>query len=201
MADASSKSRVYAAADKISAERSPTISTVRELAGVSNADATRYLKEWRDDRLAAAGKIAAAPPSVTELAARMAGTVWAEAAAAADARHAEVEKAWSGERDNKDREIQELARELDRLTAELKSEKESALRRLDECAATAEGRAREITALAAELAAATAAANSLTTDLATARATVDTLRATQDALIARISPESPATPEEAVTDS
>ncbi|MET3810827.1 hypothetical protein ABIB14_001935 [Arthrobacter sp. UYEF3] len=40
------KDRVYAAAEKISAERRPTVSTVRAAAGVSNADAIRYMKEW-----------------------------------------------------------------------------------------------------------------------------------------------------------
>ncbi len=44
------KDRVYAAAERISAERRPTVSTVRAAAGVSNADATRYLKEWSEER-------------------------------------------------------------------------------------------------------------------------------------------------------
>ena len=93
MADLSAKGRVYAAADRISAERSPTVSTVRELARVSNADATRYLKAWKLEHLAAAGKIAATPQPVTELAVRKAGVVWAEAATADYARHSEAEKA------------------------------------------------------------------------------------------------------------
>ena len=47
MAEQSVKDRVYAAAGRISAEKNPTVATVREAAGVSNADAGRYLKEWR----------------------------------------------------------------------------------------------------------------------------------------------------------
>lgn len=80
MADLSAKGRVCAAADQISAERSPTVST-------------RYLKAWKLEHLAAACKAAATPQPVTELAVSMAGMVWAEAATADDARHSEVEKA------------------------------------------------------------------------------------------------------------
>jgi hypothetical protein len=47
------KDRVFAAAEQISAERRPTVSTVRALAGVSNAGATRYLKEWSEEKQAA----------------------------------------------------------------------------------------------------------------------------------------------------
>ncbi|TQS88299.1 hypothetical protein EU811_21300 [Arthrobacter sp. TS-15] len=72
---------------------SPTISTVRELAGVSNADAMRYLQAWKLEHLGAAGKIAATPQPVTELPVRMTAVVWAEAATADDARHSQVEKA------------------------------------------------------------------------------------------------------------
>ncbi|MCO4251357.1 hypothetical protein [Pseudarthrobacter raffinosi] len=45
------------------------------------------------EHLAAAGKTAATPQPVTELAVRIAGMVWPEAATADDARHSEVEKA------------------------------------------------------------------------------------------------------------
>jgi predicted amidohydrolase len=37
------------------------VPTVRALAGVSNADATRYLKEWSEEKSAAGGQVAAAP--------------------------------------------------------------------------------------------------------------------------------------------
>ncbi|GAC1381127.1 MAG: hypothetical protein NVSMB43_22400 [Pseudarthrobacter sp.] len=55
------KDRVYAAVEQISAERRPTVSTVRAAAGVSNADATRYLKEWTEEKQAAGGQVAATP--------------------------------------------------------------------------------------------------------------------------------------------
>ena len=79
MAEQSVKDRVYAAAERISAERNPTVATVREAAGVSNADATRFLKEWRAERDSAGSKIAATPAAITEQALRLAGTVWEEA--------------------------------------------------------------------------------------------------------------------------
>jgi hypothetical protein len=36
------------------------VPTVRALAGVSNADATRYLKEWSEEKSVAGGQVAAA---------------------------------------------------------------------------------------------------------------------------------------------
>ena len=66
MAEQSVKDRVYAAAERISTTASPTVATVREAAGVSNADAGRYLKEWRAERDSAGSKIAATPPPITE---------------------------------------------------------------------------------------------------------------------------------------
>jgi hypothetical protein len=35
------------------------VSTVRAAAGVSNADATRYMKEWLEEKKAAGGPVAA----------------------------------------------------------------------------------------------------------------------------------------------
>ncbi|WP_028268106.1 DNA-binding protein [Arthrobacter sp. MA-N2] len=64
------KDRVYAAAEQISAERRPTVSTVRAAAGVSNADATRYLKEWTEEKQAASGQVAATPAALLEQAAQ-----------------------------------------------------------------------------------------------------------------------------------
>ena len=113
MAEQSVKDRVYAAAERISAERNPTVATVREAAGVSNADATRYLKEWRTERDSSGSKIAATPASITEQALRLAGTVWEEAVRTATSEHAIIEKAWRDEKAHKDREINELATDLD----------------------------------------------------------------------------------------
>ena len=94
MAEQSVKDRVYAAAERISATTNPTVATVREAAGVSNADAGRYLKQWRVERESAGSKIAATPPVITEQAMRLAGTVWEAAVSTATAEHAVVEKAW-----------------------------------------------------------------------------------------------------------
>lgn len=67
----SAKDRAYATAGQISAERRPTVSTA--LAGVSSADAPRYLKECSQEKNAVGGQIAAAPAALLEQAARLAG--------------------------------------------------------------------------------------------------------------------------------
>lgn len=193
MAEQSVKDRVYAAAERISAEKNPTVATVREAAGVSNADATRFLKEWRAERDSAGSKIAATPATITEQALRLAGTVWAEAIQVATAEHAIIEKAWRDEKAHKDREINELATDLDTAARthqdtvkELKAQVEEGNQAArDNAAAAAE--AREQLALgdrkhAEEIA-------EFKRQLAEARATVTTLQLTQDALIARIEPQ------------
>lgn len=191
MAETTAKDRVYAAAEKVSAERTPTVSAVRELASVSNADATRYLKEWKEDRAAAAGRMAAAPPSVTEIAVRMAGAAWTEAAALADARHAEVEAAWREERIHKDRELQELALELDGITAARAKDQETASGQIASLTKELGEQTTTLTGLQTELVSVRESATALSTELAKANATIDTLRATQAAILARISPEDP----------
>lgn len=192
MAEQSVKDRVYAAAERISAEKNPTVATVREAAGVSNADATRFLKEWRTERDSAGSKIAATPATITEQALRLAGTVWEEAVRTATAEHAIIEKAWRDEKAHKDREINELATDLDAATRthqetvkELKTQtEESNQAARDNAAAAAEAR-EQLTLAARSHAEATA---ELKSQLAEARATITTLQNTQDALIARIQP-------------
>ena len=115
------RDRVFAAAEQISAERRPTVSTVRSTAGVSNADATRYLKEWSEEKLAAGGQIAATPSTLLEQATRLAAACWAEASTQAAERHAAVEAAWAQERKDKDLEIAELVADLDKAAAEKES--------------------------------------------------------------------------------
>lgn len=192
MAEQSVKDRVYAAAERISVERNPTVATVREAAGVSNADATRYLKEWRSERDSAGSKIAATPPTITEQALRLAGTVWEEAVRTATAEHAIIEKAWRDETVHKDREINELAADLDtaaRTHAEAVKELKIQVEEGNQAArdnAAAASEAREQLALAARTHVEEIAA--LKSQIAEARATVMTLQRTQDALIARIEP-------------
>ncbi|WP_258190681.1 DNA-binding protein [Arthrobacter sp. PAMC25284] len=122
----STRDRVYAAAEQISAKRRPTVSTVRAAAGVSNADATRYLREWSEEKRAAAGQITATPAPLLEAAARLAGTAWAEAAILAAERHAAVEASWTQERLDKDTEFAELVDDLDRAAGEQKAAGEKA---------------------------------------------------------------------------
>ncbi|MGY4542511.1 chromosome segregation ATPase [Arthrobacter sp. UYNi723] len=182
------KDRVYAAAEQISAERRPTVSTVRAAAGVSNADATRYLKEWTEERQAAGSQLAATPATLLEAAARLAGTAWAEAAALADDRHAGVEVTWAQERKDRDAEIAELVEDLDQLTGE----KDKAVSGLN---SQVEELKSQLTALAGELEesrgaerSAAAAAAEAATKLAASAARDTAMQAAYDALLARITP-------------
>ena len=192
MAEQSVKDRVYAAAEQVSAEKSPTVATVREAAGVSNADATRFLKEWRVERDSAGSKIAATPAAITEQALRLAGAVWEDAVRAATDEHAIIEKAWRDETVHKDREINELATDLDNSARlheetlkELRTQVEEANQAArDNAAAAAEAREQLMLATGKH----TDETAELKSHLAEARATVTTLQKTQDALIARIEP-------------
>lgn len=187
------KDRVFAAAEQISAERRPTVSTVRAAAGVSNADATRYLKEWTEEKQAAGGQLAAAPAALLEQAARLAGACWAEASGLADERHAGIQAAWAQEKKDLNIEVGELVADLDKVSAE-------------KDLAVAELTAR-ITAMETQLAATgeqlglaqTAAQNAARessaalTRLAAAEARTSTLQEAHDALLQRITPQT--TPE------
>ncbi|MGY2747830.1 DNA-binding protein [Arthrobacter sp. UYCu723] len=182
------KDRVYAAAEQISAERRPTVSTVRAAAGVSNADATRYLKEWTEERQAAGSQLAATPATLLEAAARLAGTAWAEATALADSRHAGVEATWAQERKDRDAEIAELVEDLDQLTGEKDTAVSGLSTQVEELKA-------QLTALAGELEesrgaerAAAAAAAEAATKLAASAARDTAMQAAYEALLARITP-------------
>ena len=182
------KDRVFAAAERISAERRPTVSTVRAAAGVSNADATRYLKEWSEDRAAAGGVLAATPATLLEAAARLAGTAWAEASALADERHAAVEAVWVQERKDKDTEVAELVADLDRLTEEKDAAVAALTARVQNLEAQLNAAMGELeSSRAAERAAATDAATAVTR-LAAAEARETALQGAYEALLARISP-------------
>ncbi|TYC96609.1 KfrA protein [Arthrobacter echini] len=183
------KERVYAAAETISAERPPTVSSVREAAGVSNADATRYLREWREEKAAAGSRIAATPQSVLEQAARLAGSVWADAVALAAEQHAAVEARWVRDSQDKDTELGELVADLDRITTEHTTETAGLRAELAQAAervTAAESRASLAEEAAAEI---RAEISTLTSDLAAARARAETLQHAHDALLQRITPE------------
>ncbi|GLU61677.1 DNA-binding protein [Paenarthrobacter ureafaciens] len=190
------KDRVYAAAEEISAERRPTVSTVRAAAGVSNADATRYLKEWNEERQAAGGQVAATPPLLLEAAARLAGASWAEAVSQANERHAAVEALWAQERRDKDEEISELVADLDAANAEkdvTATAHAEEVARLQEQHAGLERRVAELgqqleDALNVQRATAAEAADSARA-AAIAEARAATLEQAHNALLARISPE------------
>ena len=182
------KDRVYAAAEEISAERRPTVSTVRAAAGVSNADATRYLKEWSEEKNAAGSRIAATPPALLEQASRLVGACWAEATALATEQHAAVQAAWVQESKDKAVELAELVADLDRTTAE----KDAAIASLTARTGELE---QQLTSLGQQLEAAREAereagqaAAEAATKLATAEARAGALKEAHEALLARVTP-------------
>lgn len=184
------KDRVYAAAERISADRRPTVSTVRSAAGVSNADATRYLKEWLEERQAVGGQLAVTPAVLLEASARLAATAWAEASAKADERHAAVEKVWAQERQERDAEIAELVADLDRLTEERTTEVAGLTSRLENLQSQLDAVTGELEqARNAERAAAAEAADAAK-ELGAAAARNMALQEAYDALLARITPPS-----------
>ena len=182
------KDRVYAAAEQISADRRPTVSTVRSAAGVSNADATRYLKEWAEEKAAAGGQVAATPPALLEQATRLAGACWAEASTLAGERHAAVEAVWAQERKDKDTEIAELVADLDKTTAEKETAAAEAAAKITELE-------QQLATLGAELQdahtaeqAAVGQVQAAATQLAAAEARNTTLSQAHEALLERITP-------------
>ncbi|HCB58256.1 MAG TPA: KfrA protein [Arthrobacter bacterium] len=190
------KDRVYAAAEQISAERRPTVSTVRAAASVSNADSTRYLKEWSEEKHAAGGQVAATPAALLEQAARLAGTCWAEASTMAAERHAAVEAAWAQERKDKDVEIAELVSDLDRVTAEKDAAGVEFTDRMAELESRLTDMGSQLADMGDQLEAARAAertavqdASEAATRLATAEARSSTLQEVHNALLQRVTPE------------
>jgi chromosome segregation ATPase len=182
------KDRVFAAAEQISAERRRTVSTVRAAAGVSNADATRYLKEWLEEQQAAGGQVAATPPALLEQAARLAGACWAEVSSAANERHAAAEAAWAQEKKDLNLEVAELVADLDKTSAE----KESAIAELSSRVAALES---EFAAARDQLGQSQAAeqearmeAAAAGTRGAAAEARAGALQEAHDALLQRITP-------------
>lgn len=185
------KDRVFAAAEQISAERRPTVSTVRAAAGVSNADATRYLKEWVEEKQAAGGQVAATPAAVLEQAARLAGACWAEASALANERHTAAEAVWAQEKKDLALEISELVADLDKVGAE----KDAAVTELTARVTALE---TEAAAMKAQLEQARTAeqqssniAAGAAARLAAAEARAETLQRAHDSLLQRIVPETP----------
>lgn len=193
------KDRVFAAAEQISTERRPTVSTVRAAAGVSNADATRYLKEWSEEKLAAGGQVAATPPALLEQATRLAAACWAEASIQAAERHAAVESAWAQERKDKDLEIAELVADLDKAAAEKDSAAAEHQARVTALESQVKALEQQLAAVGSELEAsrtaeraAAGAAAEAEKKLASAEARSTTLEKVHNALLQRVAPETKA---------
>jgi hypothetical protein len=183
------KDRVFAAAEQISAERRPTVSTVRAAAGVSNADATRYLKEWAEEKNAAGGQVAAAPAVLLEQSPRLAGAWWAEASALADGRHAAIEKGWLQERKDLNVEVAELVTDLDKVSAGKDAAVTDLTARIDALEAQVAAAGEQLAQARAAAQEAAREVSAAGTRLAAAEARADTLQKAHDALLQRIMPE------------
>lgn len=190
------KDRVFAAADQIGAERRPTVSTVRAAAGVSNADATRYLKEWTEEKQAAGGQVAATPPAILEQAARLAGAVWAEASSVANERHQAAEELWAREKKELNEEVAELVADLDAVTAEKESVTAELATQIEELKRQLGVNIEQLEQARAAEQEATSAATAATTRAAAAEARAEALQEAHDSLLARITPQQPSTGEE-----
>ncbi|PPG54222.1 hypothetical protein C5C41_05105 [Rathayibacter sp. AY1E9] len=94
----------------------PTVTFVRSEAGVSNADAARYLKKWREQKQNADSTIAATPPPFAEQAIRLASGSRAEASPLAASSHAVLEREWREQ--HQEKKIAELCDGLQKSTAQ-----------------------------------------------------------------------------------
>jgi hypothetical protein len=187
MRETSIESRVHAAAGDIEREGGkPTVASVRERAGVNNADATRYLRGWREAQASSGAMIGALPAALVEQMQRVAGLMWAEASTLAAASHAAVERDWRAQATLQEEEINELGENLDAAdqaavaAAEARASERAALDLELQAARADEDRAK------AELQTAGQAQVDLARQLVEERATNQTLRETLAALIARI---------------
>lgn len=196
MAEDTSRARVFRAADAIAGEgRKVTVTVVRESAGVNNADATRFVREWREDRAKAGSVMAAVPSKLVEQSQRMAADLWAEVSTEANAAHEEVQRGWELRRAEQEAELDALGQQLD----EANNDAAAAARAHEQAllSLTKERDDAALTATAArdELDAATEAFRtaqaSFTEQLAEAKGQVAALEATQRALLERI-PAAPA---------
>src|SRR5690606_24028964 len=86
------KQRVFEAAGELLVESGgvPTVAMVRERARCSNADATRFLREWRgqhEQQVAQEADVPAVPANVEQVAQRSTRALWQAAVQAARAEH------------------------------------------------------------------------------------------------------------------
>lgn len=172
MAKPNPEARVYAAIDDLQRDgEKPTVANVRSRAGVNNADATRYLREWREGKASSGATIAALPASLVEQSQRVVGLMWAEAVATAAASHAALEQEW--------REGLAAAEQAARAAAATHAAERAALEEELETARANEARATT------ERQALEQAQADLETRLVEERATNQTLRETVAAFIGR----------------
>lgn len=181
------EARAHAAAEEIEREGGmPTVVTVRARAGVNNGDATRFLRSWRERKLATGESIASLSASLFEQAHRVAGLIWAEASQLASASHAAVERAWHEQKALQEREIAELVESLDATeraattAAEAHATEKAALEAEIEAARAEKARA------VAELEEKNRVIAELEKQIIEERGAADANRATIEALISRI---------------
>jgi len=187
MTDTNAEARVHAAADDIEQEGGrPTVSTVRARAGVNNADATRYLRGWREGQASSGATIAALPAALMEHSQRVAGLMWAEASAMAAASHAAVERQWRDQTADNEQELAELVENLDAANQDAVAAAEARTTERAALEVELEAARADETSAKAELQRAVLAQTELEKQLVEERATAKILRETLNSLIERI---------------
>ena len=185
------KDRVYAAAETVSQEKTPTVTAVRKSAGVSMADASRYLKEWKTDREAATRQIIEAPPAVIEQGQRVAAAIWNEAIKLADERHTADQTKWEEEKTALTAEVAELVAAADAAEAAHKDKSEQDERARAEAQSEVAAMTAAVQKAQSETATTVQENTDLQTKLTAAQATAETLQHSMDAVIAKISTTKP----------
>lgn len=187
MIEASAEARVHAAADDVEREGGkPTVATVRERAGVNNADATRYLRGWRERQASSGATIAALPAALVEHSQRVAGLMWAEAASLASASHSAVEREWRAQTALQEQEIAELVENLDAADRLASTVAEAHLGELAAIEVQLQEARTGVAGAREDLRASVEAQSELEKQLVEERATTKALRETIAALIERI---------------
>lgn len=119
------RQRVFAAATQLANEGTrPTVALVRDAAKCGSADATKFLRDWKQERAqeaAAAADVPSVPGTVQQLAERTTTALWAAAVQAARAEFDTERAELLQNAEDARAEADELAVELDRATAEVKA--------------------------------------------------------------------------------
>lgn len=178
---------MHTAADDIEREGGkPTVVTVRARAGVNNADATRFLRSWREAKRAADTTISSLPESLVDQTMRAAALMWAEASQVAGVAHAAIEREWREKSALQEQEISELVERLDAVEREAADAADKHAAAMDAAETTLEAARAENAQALSELQDARHRTAELEKQLGEERASAQATQRAYDALIARL---------------